>query len=128
MKKILAILILMAIMVPAPLDARTVKPELYVIDVPSSWQAKQSGQTITLTSPDKNCLIIVTEGSSALAHRKTVEPLVKAYSKRHGKTFEHVVTITRLRWQRVIVTIAGDHPDRVPIYYSIKAKKPHVKG
>ena len=96
--------------------------DIYNIDVPRNWTYTQlePGYTIYI-SPDKKAVFLITSGLSDPIHRKKVAAMVEKYKDLREGTPERLATVMRVRDKRVVVTIIGDHPDRVKLYYSIKA-------
>ncbi len=106
----------------APAFARLVDIGLCVADLPANWKIFRDDNISTLVSPERNCVFIITDGLSVDAHKKKVAPVVAEYAQVIQDRPEQNITVTRVHGLRVVVTILGDHPDRVPLYYSIKLK------
>jgi hypothetical protein len=113
---------LWVILFHAPAWARPVDCGLYVANLPNGWDFSFKDKIAAFVSPEKSCLLIVTDGLSVDAHKKKVGPLVKQYAHITEANPRQNVTVTRVHGLRVVVTILGDHPDRVPVYQSIKLK------
>ena len=121
MKKLSSVvLFLLVTCLTTPAFARLVDGGLYVADLPQNWKMFQQDNITTLVSPEVNCVFIITEGLSESAHKKKVAPIVAEYSQITSANPDQHVTVTRVYGVRIVVTILGDHPDRVPLYYSIK--------
>lgn len=123
MKKIFSVLLALLILsLAAPAFARPVESELYVADLPGRWQFAENDDITTFVSPERNCVFIITAGLSVNAHKNKVAGVVAEYDRIVKGNPDRHVTVTRVHGVRIVVTILGDHPDRVSIYYSIKLK------
>lgn len=123
MKKLFLSILFAAFLITSPLHARLVESGLYTADLPGQWKFSSEDNITTFVSPENNCVFIITEGMSVDAHRKKVAPVVAQYAALVRARPEQNITVTRIYGVRVVVTILGDHPDRVPLYYSIKLKE-----
>ncbi len=98
----------------------TVFDGLYSIDIPRGWTTTEQDGLLTLTSPDRQAVFLITKGLSAGQHRERIAPELPKYAGITTANPERLVTLTRIKGLRVVVTVLGDHPDRVDLYYSIK--------
>ena len=119
------ILLFLLLLAGAPAEAREAAfDDAYIIDIPAGWQARtlEPGYTMFL-SPDQQAVFLVTTGQSQPRHREIVAPMLKRYdSLRIGRPdlYTDSMPVSSASFQRVIVTIIGDHSDRVKIYKSIR--------
>ncbi len=121
-KTALSAAFLLTLIIAAPAFARLVDAGLCVADLPANWKFFRNDNITTFVSPERNCVFIITDGLSVDAHKKKVAPVVAEYAQIIRERPEQNITVTRVHGLRVVVTILGDHPDRVPLYYSIKLK------
>ena len=106
---------------PARAAALTVD-DIYTIDVPADWEATQvEPGYMMFASSDKKAVFLVTVGQSMPKHREKTAALVKRYDHLRLGSPDRFVTLMRIQPKRVAVTVIGDHPDRVKVYWSIKA-------
>ncbi len=125
MKKVSSLFLaafLWALILASPAWARLVDCGLYVAELPPGWEFSFKDKIATFISPEKNCVMIVTDGLSVEAHKSRIAGLVKQYASITKANPRQNVTVTRVHGVRVVATILGDHPDRVSTYYSIKLK------
>ncbi|MDR2934997.1 MAG: hypothetical protein LBV70_03850 [Candidatus Adiutrix sp.] len=107
-----------------PASARVeVFEDTYSLDLPKDWDAVQvEPGFLMLVSPDQTAVFLITVGQSMPKHREKTAPFVKKYAHlRQGGPTDRMSTLMRIKPKRVAVTIIGDHPDRVKLYWSIKA-------
>ncbi|UQZ87987.1 hypothetical protein C4J81_01640 [Deltaproteobacteria bacterium Smac51] len=125
MKKNFSILLLSAILftiLAAPASARLVDFGIYIANVPQNWKYTRKDNITTIISPNKECVLIITEGLSVISHKKRVADIVEEHARIIRDHPDQNVTVTRIHGIRIVVTILGDHRERVPLYYSIKLK------
>jgi hypothetical protein len=95
--------------------------DIYSIDLPADWEAIQIEPAYMMfASPDHKVIFLVTTGQSMPKHREKIEPLVKRYDHLRVGAPDRFASLMRIKPKRVAVTIIGDHPDRVKVYWSIK--------
>lgn len=122
MKKLVLSLALIFFGLAAPAWARVMTFEnLYTIDVPVGWEVSEKEGILILLSPDRRAVFLITRGLSVKAHKQKIASERSQYESLAGDN-DREATINRIQGLRVVVTILGDHPDRVPMYYSIEAK------
>ncbi|MDR2947412.1 MAG: hypothetical protein LBV79_11805 [Candidatus Adiutrix sp.] len=120
MRKLFIALILAACLASAPARAEVrIFDNLYSIDIPGSWRMTEKDNLLTLTSPDRQAVFLITKGLSVGQHRTKIAPELTRYAPLVPADPSRLVTLTRIPGLRVVVTVLGDHPDRVDLYYSI---------
>jgi len=105
-----------------PAQAReTVIDDIYSIDLPKDWDSVQiEPGYMMFYSRDRNVVFLVTTGQSMPKHREMTAPMVRSFDHlRHGST-DRFASLMRIQPKRVAVTVIGDNPDRVKVYWSIK--------
>ena len=95
----------------------------YSIDIPAGWTVSETKKLVTIVSKDQRLVFFITAGISQNHHSERVAADLPKYSHITSNNPKQKSTVTPLRWERVIVTILGDHPDRTKVYRSIKATK-----
>jgi len=106
----------------APAEAKVLTvDDSYTIDIPTDWEATplEPGYMM-FSSPDKKAVFLVTIGQSMPKHREKVAAMIKRYDHLRIGSPDRFVTLMRIQRKRVAVTVLGDHPDRVKVYWSIK--------
>jgi hypothetical protein len=95
--------------------------DIYSIDLPNGWDAVQIEPGFMMfTSHDHTVVFLVTVGQSMPKHREKIAPLVKKYENLRVGPTDRYVSLMRIKPKRVAVTVIGDNPDRVKVYWSIK--------
>ena len=113
----------LALLGTAPVEAAVLNvDDIYTIDVPSDWETTRVEPSYMMfASPDKKAVFLITVGQSMPKHREKTAALVKRYDHLRLGSPDRFVTLMRIQPKRVAVTVLGDHPDRVKVYWSIKA-------
>ena len=105
-----------------PAEAREmVFDDAYSIDLPTDWGAVQVEPGYRMFhSRDKNVVFLVTVGQSMPRHRELTAPMARSFEHLRQGSPDRFVSLMRIKPKRVAVTVIGDHPDRVKVYWSIK--------
>jgi hypothetical protein len=116
------VFLFLALLGGAPAEARELTvDDSYTIDIPADWEATSlEPGYMMFTSPDKKAVFLVTIGQSMPKHREKVTAMVKRFDNLRIGSPARFVTLMRIQRKRVAVTVLGDHPDRVKVYWSIK--------
>ena len=117
------IFLVLALLGAASAEARVLTvDDIYTIDIPADWEVTKIEPGYNMfTSPDKKAIFLITYGQSMPKHREKTATMVKRFDHLRIGSPDRFVTLMRDKLKRVAVTVIGDHPDRVKVYWSIKA-------
>ncbi|MDR0882133.1 MAG: hypothetical protein LBP55_06285 [Candidatus Adiutrix sp.] len=131
-RKIILISLAILILVAAPSSPALAKKydfDLFTAEnVPDKWSVSDEGGIVRLVSDDRKVAFLITTGLSTTAHKAAIDSELSKYSDVLADHPERKVTLTRIKGKRVVVTILGDNPDRVPVYYGLKENVRHSCG
>lgn len=107
---------------PGSATAKVMDFGTYTVRVPSGWDVREIDEVVVLTSSDQEAIFFITQAISQGLHEKLIVDLTREIKPKSQRNKERIATLTALRDQRVVVTIVGDHRDRVKIFNSFKGK------